>query len=133
MNSLNVQVRENSMENQRMYQTMKIQLKIVYVRCTSSPNLLTNLFSLKIQNRENSTENIVHLMYRSLGFVKKFKFTECKNSWKFDRKSMNIPNRENSMENCVHKMYRSGLVDSLRNLISLTVQNHENSMENYVH
>ena len=67
---MNVQVRENSMENQRMYQTMKIQLKIVYVRCTNSPDLLTNLFSLKIQNRENSMENSVHLMYRSLGFEK---------------------------------------------------------------
>ena len=45
-------------------------------------------------------------MYRSFGFVKKFKFVECTKSWKFDGKLMNVSNRENSMENCVYKMYR---------------------------
>ena len=35
-NSLKVQNHENSMENQRTYQTMKIQWKIVYIRCTES-------------------------------------------------------------------------------------------------
>ena len=103
---MNVQVHENSMENQRIYQIVKNQWKIVYIRCTNSLDLVTNLFSLKIQNHENSMENSVHLMYRLLGFVKKFEFIECTNSWKFDRKSMKIPNCENSMENCVHKMYK---------------------------
>ena len=40
-------------------------------------------------------------MYRSFGFVKKFKFVECTNSKKIDGKSINVPNCEG-----VHKMYR---------------------------
>jgi len=44
---------ENSMENQRWYQTVKIRWKIVYIRCTNSPDLLRNLISFKVQNREN--------------------------------------------------------------------------------
>ena len=57
LNSLNVQIRENLMENRRTYQIMKIQWKIVYIRCTNILDLLRNLISLKVQNRENSKEN----------------------------------------------------------------------------
>ena len=86
---------------------MKIQWKIVYIKCTNSPDLLRNLFSLKVQNHENSMENCVYQMYRLFRFVKKFEFVECTNSGKIDGKSINVPNREG-----VHKMYRqSGLVE----------------------
>ena len=60
LNSLNVQIHENSMENQWMYEIVKIQWKIVYIRCIDSPDLVRNLISLKVQNHENSMENYVH-------------------------------------------------------------------------
>ena len=86
---------------------MKIQWKVVYIRCTNISDLLRNLNSLKVQNRENSMENCVQQIYRSFKFVKKFEFVEYTNSGKIDGKSMYVPNREG-----VHKMYRqSGLVE----------------------
>jgi len=39
-------------------------------------------------------------MYSSFGFLKKFRFVECKNLGKINGKSKNVPNHENSMENC---------------------------------
>jgi len=39
---------------------MKIQWKIVNIRCTNSLNLLRKLFSLKVQNHKNLMENCVH-------------------------------------------------------------------------
>ena len=71
-----------------MYQTMNIQSKVVYIRWTNSPDLLTNLILLKGKNHENSMENYVNQMYRSFGFVKKKKLN-----------SLSLQNRENSMEN----------------------------------
>jgi len=59
-NSLNVQTRENSMENRRTYQIVKIQWKIVCIRCTDCQEWLRTLILLKVQNRENSMENCIH-------------------------------------------------------------------------
>ena len=42
------------------YQIVKIQWKIMYIRCSNILDLLRNLISLKVQNRENSRENCVH-------------------------------------------------------------------------
>ena len=77
----------------------------MYTKCTDLMNLFKNSNSLNVQNSENSMENFVHQMYRSFGFLKKFKFVKCTNWRKLDGKLMNVPNRENSMENCVHLMY----------------------------
>ena len=35
---------------------MEIQWKVMNIRCTNIPDLLRNLISLKVQNRENSRE-----------------------------------------------------------------------------
>ena len=43
-----------------MYQIVKIQWKVVYIRCANILDLLRNLISLKVQNHENSRENCVH-------------------------------------------------------------------------
>ena len=51
---MNVEIWEKSMENQWMYQIMK-----VYIRCTDSLDLLRNLTLLKVQNNENSMEKYV--------------------------------------------------------------------------
>ena len=72
---------------------MKIQWKIMYLRCTDCMNLFKNSNSLNLQNcensmdvqimyirctdHENSKENCVHQMYRLSEFVEKFKFVEC--------------------------------------------------------
>ena len=59
---LNVQNCEILMENRNCwtYEIVKIQWKVVYIRCTNIPDLLRNLISLKVQNCENSRENCVH-------------------------------------------------------------------------
>jgi len=57
---LNVKIHENLMENRRTFQIVKIQWKNVYIRCTNILDMLRNLISLKVQNRENSKENCVH-------------------------------------------------------------------------
>ena len=72
-----------------MYEIVKIQRKIKYIRWTDSPNTWENSYSLNVRYRKNSIENYVHLMKRMFRFVEKFKL---------------IQNRENSMENCVQKM-----------------------------
>jgi len=66
---LNVQILENSMENQLTYQIVKIERKIEYIKSTNSSNLLRNFISLKLRNWENSRENYVHSMYSSFGFI----------------------------------------------------------------
>ena len=43
-----------------MYDIMKIQWKIVYIRCTKSPNSWKNSNSLNVLNCENSMEIYVH-------------------------------------------------------------------------
>ena len=58
---LNIQNREILMENQNCwtYQIVKIQWKVVYIRCTNILDLLRNLILLKVQNNENSMEKYV--------------------------------------------------------------------------
>ena len=59
---------------------MKIQWKIMYIRCTDCMNLFKNSNSLNVQDRENLVENFVHQTYRLFELVKKFEFVECINS-----------------------------------------------------
>ena len=59
---LNVQNCEILMEHQNCwtYQSVKIQWKVVYIRCTNIRDLLRNLISLKVQNCESSFSYCVH-------------------------------------------------------------------------
>ena len=59
---------------------MKIQWKIMYIRCTDCMNLFKNSNSLNVQDRENLVENFVHQTYRLFELVKQFEFVECINS-----------------------------------------------------
>ena len=72
-NSLNVQIRQNSMKNRRTYQIIKIQGKIMYIRCTNTPNLLTNLFSLKVQNCEKVNGKLCTLDAQIIRICKKIR------------------------------------------------------------
>ena len=69
-----------------IYEIMKINWKIFYIRWTDFPDSWKKLNSLNVWSQENSMENYVHLMYKTSGFVEKFEFIECKMSWKFDGK-----------------------------------------------
>jgi len=55
---LNVQIRENSMENRRTYQIVKTKWKIMYIKCIDRLNLFKNSNLLKEHHHENSMENL---------------------------------------------------------------------------
>ena len=98
-----------------MYDILKIQLKIVYIRCIDGPNTWKNSNSLNVQYHEiqwkveytrctngpdswkssnllnvryceNSMEIYAHLMNRMSRLMEKFKFVECTISKKFNKK-----------------------------------------------
>ena len=83
---LTVQNHEILMENRRMYQIMKIEWKIVHIRCTDHMNLFKTLNSLNIQNRENSMK----ILY--------IRCTDCSDLSK-GLNSLNVQILENLMEN----------------------------------
>ena len=58
---------------------MKIQWKIMYIRCTDHSNLFKTSNSLNVQNRENPMENCL-LMYYSSKFDEKFEIIESTKS-----------------------------------------------------
>ena len=77
-----------------MYDIVKIQWKIVHIRCTESPNSYKNSNSLNVQCREKSTGNWVHYMYRKFGFEEKFEFVECTKSSKFNEKLSTLDGKQ---------------------------------------
>ena len=71
-----------------MYNIVKIQWKIEYIRCTESIDLRRNRNSLNVGYHENWLENFVHWI-ESLK-SEKFEFGEYMISWKFNRKLSTI-------------------------------------------
>ena len=83
-----------------MYDILKIQLKIVYIRCIDGPNTWKNSNSLNVQYHEIQW---------------KVEYTRCTNgpdSWK-SLNSLNVRYCESSKEYWVYQMYRkSGFVEN---------------------
>ena len=67
-----------------MYDLVKIQWEIVYIRCTESPEFRKKLNSLNVGYHENSLENCVHWMDKKSKVIEKYKFSESTVSWKFN-------------------------------------------------
>ena len=61
---------------------MKIQRKIVYIRCIEGSYSWKNSNLLRVRYRENSMDNCVRWKYRLFEYVEKFKFVKSKISRK---------------------------------------------------
>ena len=59
-----------------MYEIVKIQWKIEYIRWTDSPNTQKNSNWLNVQYRENLVENCVHQIGRGSTKVEKHEFVK---------------------------------------------------------
>ena len=78
---------------------MKIQWKIMYIRCTDRLDLFKTSNSLNVQNCENPMDNCLLMYYSS----------------KFDEKFEIVESTKNLRKNCVHQMYRqSEFVEKFR-------------------